>query len=77
MNMDSVEEILRRPYRRVLIPDPEAGAVTAIIPEFPGCIAEGATTMEALENLERAAHSWVESLVSRGVDVPLPAEWRD
>ncbi len=77
MNRDRVEEILNRPYRRVLVPDALSGGVTATIPEFPGCIAEGASTADALENLERVARSWVESLLSRGLDVPSPMESRD
>ena len=34
-------EYLKLPYERVLIPNHESGTFTALIREFPGCIAEG------------------------------------
>ena len=77
MNRDRVEEILSRPYQKVLVRDAESGVITATIAEFPGCVAEGTSPSEAYDNLERIAHSWVESLVSRGLEVPLPKEERD
>jgi predicted RNase H-like HicB family nuclease len=77
MTNTDIETILKRPYRRILVPDPESGIVTATIPEFPGCIAEGDSASKALVNLERVAQSWVQSLLSRGVNIPEPLGERD
>ena len=77
MASEKAQEILRRPYRRVLVPDPESGFATATIPEFPGCIAEGESEAEALENLRLAATAWVESALSRDMEVPPPSEERE
>ena len=66
---EEIRSILRQPYRRVLVPDEEAG-FTAFIQEFPGCIAEGDTPAEAYANLERAAESWLEGVIERGFVVP-------
>ncbi|MCA1732304.1 MAG: type II toxin-antitoxin system HicB family antitoxin [Acidobacteria bacterium] len=71
--MKKVEEILARPYRRVLVPDPEVGGYTALIDEFPGCIAEGDTADDALENLDRAAAAWIEAAEELGQQIPEPA----
>lgn len=73
----SADEILKRPYRRVLVPDPDSGACTAMIAEFPGCIAEGESPAEALANLERIGMAWVESLLARGVPIPSLVEGRE
>jgi antitoxin HicB len=77
MNRNSIEDVLSRPYRRVLTPDPDSGAITGTVPEFPGCVAEGTSVQEAYDNLEKAMASWAESLLSRGLEIPPPAETRD
>lgn len=63
---------LKRPYRRVLIPDEESGTITAWIEEFPGCIAQGDTPAEAYRRLEAAAESWVEAALEMGQSIPPP-----
>jgi predicted RNase H-like HicB family nuclease len=68
----SVEAILTRPYSRVLIPDSESGGFTARILEFPGCIAEGDSAEEALQNLEKAASGWIEAALDLGQEIPTP-----
>ena len=67
-----VETIMARPYGRVLIPDSESGGFTARILEFPGCIAEGDSTEEALQNLEKAASGWIEAALDLGQEIPVP-----
>jgi predicted RNase H-like HicB family nuclease len=73
---DRVNRILARPYRRVLVPDPESGGFTAMIDEFPGCISEGDTAGEAMANLEEAAVAWIEAAIDSGQEVPGPTQER-
>ncbi len=61
-------------YIRRLVPD-EAGGYTASIHEFPGCIAEGDTAEEALQNLEKAAASWIASAIETGYKVAEPLDF--
>ena len=61
---------LKRPYQRVLIPDPEEGGYTAKIAEFPGCVTEGNTAAQALRRLESAAKNWIEAVIDTGQCVP-------
>jgi predicted RNase H-like HicB family nuclease len=63
--------ILAKPYTRRLTPDVDGG-YTATIQEFPGCVADGETSDEAITNLERAALSWVEAQLDLGQSVPEP-----
>jgi predicted RNase H-like HicB family nuclease len=49
----------------VLTPD-EAGNIVAQIPIIPGCISQGKTIDEALENIKEAAQLCLESLEKEG-----------
>jgi len=66
------EEYLQAPYARLLTPDEESGGYTAEILEFPGCVTEGDTADEALQNLEDAAKGWIEATLKAGREVPEP-----
>ena len=68
---EDVEKILARPYTRELIRN-EDGTWFARVFEFTGCMAEGATSEEAIENLEDAMTSWIEVHLEDGDPLPLP-----
>jgi antitoxin HicB len=68
-----IEGYLKAPYKRVLIPDEESGTYTAEIAEFPGCVSQGQTPVETLENLETAARGWIEAVLDLGQEVPPPS----
>lgn len=65
------EDFLKLPYARVFVPN-EDGSYSSEILEFPGCFAEGETAAEAMENLERAAESWLEACFEQGLEIPEP-----
>lgn len=44
-------------YEVVLIPA-EEGEYTVVVPALPGCISEGDTEEEALENIKDAIQGW-------------------
>lgn len=66
-------DYLKMPYGRTVFPEDD-GTFRAEIIEFPGCIATGDTAGDALSNLERVADSWLETIISRGQNVPDPIE---
>ena len=47
-------------------------AFVAVVPELPGCMADGPTKFEALQNAEQIAAEWIETAKSLGRDVPDP-----
>ena len=47
-------------------------AFIAEVPELPGCMADGETYQEALENVETVAREWVETARESGRTVPKP-----
>src|SRR2546428_6165317 len=67
----SIQEYLKEPYARILIPD-EEGGFSAEILEFPGCFAEGDTADEAMQALDRAADAWIQAALNQGQAIPLP-----
>jgi len=67
----SVQEYLKEPYARILIPD-EQGGYTAEILELSGCFAEGETADETMQALDRAADSWIQAACDAGQEIPSP-----
>lgn len=67
--MKTVDEILKRPYSRVLTPEGD-GRFSASILEFPGCFSQGNSPEEAYANLEEAARNWVEAAIAQRLDIP-------
>lgn len=55
---------------RVLIEQDEDGVFVAQVPSLPGCISEGQTRGEALENVREAISAYLESLQKHDEPVP-------
>ena len=66
-----IDQYLQKPYARILIPN-EDGSYTSEILEFPGCISQGNTSQEAMENLEEAVKNWLQANLEAGRDIPSP-----
>jgi antitoxin HicB len=69
--MVNIDEVLKRPYTRAIIPALEGGYTAEVI-EFPGCVTQGETVEEAYANLEDAAREWLEAVIEAGQTVPEP-----
>lgn len=57
---------------RVNITQDEDGIFVAEVPALPGCISQGSTRPEAIENIKEAIAGYVESLEAHGEPVPPP-----
>lgn len=55
---------------RVLIEQDEDGVFVAEVPALPGCISEGHTRAEAVENVKEAIAAYLESLEAHGEPIP-------
>ena len=44
----------------------------AEVPELPGCMADGATSKEALHNIEIIIEEWIETATELGRPIPEP-----
>lgn len=53
----------------ILEPDPEGG-FTVLVPALPGCITEGDTRQEAIDNAREAITLYLDSLAADGEPIP-------
>jgi predicted RNase H-like HicB family nuclease len=71
MSSHLINQILAKPYARVITPD-RSGGYAAQVLEFPGCFSDGDTPDEAYSNLQEAAENWLESALAQGMAIPEP-----
>jgi predicted RNase H-like HicB family nuclease len=57
---------------RVLIEPDEDGVFVAEVPSLPGCISQGQTREQAIENIKEAIALYLESLEAHNEPVPPP-----
>lgn len=59
-------------YEVVITWSNEDNAYIAAVPELPGCMADGQTYQEALENAQVIMQEWIETAQELGRPVPEP-----
>ncbi len=57
---------------RVLIERDEDGVFVANVPALPGCVSQGSSRTEALDNIREAIEGYIESLRAHGDPIPPP-----
>ncbi|HEX6866580.1 MAG TPA: type II toxin-antitoxin system HicB family antitoxin [Caulobacteraceae bacterium] len=58
------------------LPDAEGGGYVATVPDLPGCMSDGATDVEALENVHDAIECWIQEARRLGRAIPQPTHQR-
>lgn len=62
------------------LPLSEGGGYVATVPDLPGCMSDGDTRQEAVENVQGAIESWKEAAEEEGRPIPEPGgasgQWR-
>nr|WP_202895866.1 type II toxin-antitoxin system HicB family antitoxin [Iningainema tapete] len=59
-------------YEIILYWSEEDQAFIAQVPELPGCVADGETYLEAIQNAEVVMQHWVETAKELGRSIPEP-----
>ena len=59
-------------YEIILYWSKDDEAFIAEVPELPGCMADGKTRKEAIENAERVIDEWIEIAREDGEPIPTP-----
>jgi predicted RNase H-like HicB family nuclease len=59
---------------RILIEPDEDGIFVAECPSLPGCISQGKSRQEALENIQDAMKDYIDSLKKHNEPIPPPIE---
>jgi len=55
---------------KVVVEPQEEGGYTVYVPTLPGCVSQGETVEEALDNIKEAIEVYLESIKQRGIDLP-------
>ena len=72
MTKKAIETLLRREYPITLVPAEEGGYVVEHR-DLPGCITQGDTLAEAMDNLAAAKRLWITTAAEHGDEVPAPS----
>ena len=59
-------------YEIILFWSDDDNAYIAEVPELAGCMADGKTAQEALNNVEVIAEEWIETALELGREIPVP-----
>lgn len=59
-------------YRVILEPE-EDGGFSVWVPALPGCVSQGETRQEAIENVREAIQCYLESCLKHGEPIPVEA----
>lgn len=70
---NSLEDYLQLNYPITLYPEADGG-YTVMIKELPGCISQGDTLEEAMQNIQEAKEAWLETAIAYQDEIPLPSE---
>ncbi len=65
-------EAMNSKYEIILYWSQEDDAYIAEVPELPGCMADGATYQEALQNAETVIAEWIETAIELNRSIPEP-----
>jgi len=57
---------------RILIEQDEDGVFVVEVPSLPGCVSQGNTRQEAIENAKEAITAYLESLAAHDEPIPPP-----
>ena len=60
------------PFNISILSDEDGGGYLIEFPDLPGCISDGDTVDEAIENGKDALFCWIEAAKDYGYEIPLP-----
>ena len=59
-------------YQMIITWSEKDDAFLVTVPELPGCMADGKTVSEAIENTKEIIHEWIEYAKEDGIPIPKP-----
>lgn len=70
--MSDIEKVNMHKYERIIYWSEQDKRFIVEVPELPGCMADGETAVQALENAEKIIEEWIETAKETGRDIPQP-----
>ena len=68
---ESLDYYLNLNYPFSVYPE-ETGIYTIMIPELPGCMSQGKSIEEAVQNIDKARRYWITRAWDSGNEIPIP-----
>lgn len=62
--------MMQRRFKVILEWNEEEGGYTVTVPALPGCVTQGDTVEEALNNVREAIEGYIEVMKMKGIAVP-------
>lgn len=59
-------------YEVIIYYSDDDGCFIAEVPELSGCMADGKTRYEVLQNIEQIIDEWIETAVQENRNIPVP-----
>lgn len=59
-------------YQIIMYWSNEDGCYVTEVPELPGCMADGKTPTEAIQNTQEVIKIWIETALEEGEEIPEP-----
>lgn len=60
------------PFEITVLPEDDGGGYLIAFPDLPGCMSDGETIEQAIQNGQDAVSCWLEVAEERGQDIPKP-----
>ncbi len=73
---NKVEYYLNLPYEFIIIPE-ESGGFSIKVKEFEYCSGFGETLEEAWESIKESMRIWIEDVLEKGMEIPLPESMKE
>lgn len=68
---------LRYPVLIEPLSDDDGGGFLATVPDLPGCMSDGESPAEAIENVQDAIEEWLDLAHKLGREIPVPSKVTD
>lgn len=68
--------VLDYPIRVERLSEDDGGGFVAYAIDLPGCMSDGKTQEEAIQNLHNAISEWLDEAAAMGRDIPAPTQQR-
>ena len=63
-------------YPVILYWSDEDNCYVASVPDLPGCMSDGKTPVEAIENTQKIIGEWIETALEDGESIPVPSSYK-
>jgi antitoxin HicB len=57
--------------------DEDGGGFLATVPDLPGCMSDGETPAEAIDNVQNAIEEWLDLARKLGREIPMPSKVKE